>query len=154
MLSSVSKEYGWPDYLLVISTVEQGTDSGASGLWRWVWSTYSQVHWCSGQGVVALHTALTDTERIWQQGFLYSISILHVCFAAVASVTSTSFQAAWLSLVHQKGQSSSTSLLQVLWLGERKKGEARKKHTCQIVVHGVQGFSTLPGCLRPQNTIQ
>lgn len=63
-LQCLSEEYGWPDYLHVISTAEQGTYSQASGLWKWVWSTYSQVHWCSRRAVVALHTALTHSERL------------------------------------------------------------------------------------------
>ncbi len=94
----------WLDYLCVLSTAEQGTDSRASGLCKWVWRTYSQVHWCSGWAVVALHTALTDSERFWQPGILHSISIIHVCFAAVASVTSVS------------------ELRKVQWLEEKKQG--------------------------------
>lgn len=102
---------------------------------------------CSGRAVVVdLHTALTDSERLWQPGTLCNISIVHCRLGYLSHLYLIS---GWLTYWFAKGGRVSTGVVPG---GKEKEnqvfpvlpGYLRSRRTSQEVHWDISGFPLVP----------
>lgn len=121
------------------------TESEISGLWKWVWTTYSQVH-CSGLAGVALRTALTLMEPVKYRHHAYVLCHNLLKYSPQSHFRLQEFP--WFTKNVSDHQ---------LWVTERRKGGMCKEEIKILWLDcGMQCLSVFPVCsglIRPFFTL-